>query len=130
MAIPAFKIASITAIIDRNRIQATGPTAEIMPIPDIEEKWRSFGWKVSTVDGHDVGALRKAFDAAAAEKERPSLIVADTVKGRGVSFAENTAAFHNGIMSKEQHALALAEIDKAIAGFDLPSGPAGKRMAS
>ena len=114
MAVSAYGIESITAIIDRNRIQATGPTAEIMPIPNIESKWRSFGWNVATVDGHDVGALLQAFDNAGL-KGGPRLIVADTVKGKGISFAENTAAYHNGAMTKEQYDIALADLDKADA---------------
>jgi transketolase len=113
MASARYKLDSVTAILDRNRIQATGPTKEIFDIPNIEEKWRAFGWNVLTVDGHDVGAILDALDEAAAFKGGPTLIVADTVKGKGVSFAENTAAFHNGIMSQEQYNKALVEIEES-----------------
>jgi transketolase len=113
MASARYKLDSITAIVDRNRIQATGPTKEIFDIPNIEEKWRAFGWNVLTVDGHDVGAILDVLDEAAAFKGGPTVIVAETVKGKGVSFAENTAAFHNGIMSQEQYDKALVEIEES-----------------
>jgi transketolase len=113
MASARYKLDSITAIVDRNRIQATGPTREIFDIPNIEEKWRAFGWNVLNVDGHDVGAILDALDEAAAVKGGPTVIVAETVKGKGVSFAENTAAFHNGAMSQEQYDRALVEIEEA-----------------
>lgn len=111
MAASRYKLDSITAILDRNHIQATGPTQEIFDIPAIDEKFRAFGWKVLGVDGHDVGAVLDVLDEAAANKGAPTLIVAETTKGKGVSFAENTAAFHNGAMSREQYDLALREIE-------------------
>jgi len=113
MAAARYKLDSITAIVDRNRIQATGPTKEIFDIPDIAEKWRAFGWNVLGVDGHDAGAVLDALDEAAAKKGVPTVIVAETIKGKGVSFAENTAAFHNGAMTQEQHDKALREIEAA-----------------
>jgi len=122
MAVAAHKVDAVTAIVDRNRIQATGPTGEVFSIPDIEGKWRSFGWNVLTIDGHDVGAILGALDAAVATRGRPSLIVADTVKGRGISFAEDTAAFHNGILGAEQYRQALAEIDARLAAFRAEGG--------
>jgi transketolase len=113
MASARFKLASVTAIVDRNRIQATGPTKDIFDIPNLEEKWRAFGWNVLSVDGHDVGALLDVLDEATAYKGGPTVIVAETVKGKGISFAENTAAFHNGAMSQEQYDKALVEIEAA-----------------
>ena len=117
MAASRYKLDSITGILDRNRIQATGPTKEIFDIPDIPEKWRAFGWNALSVDGHNVGAVLDALDEAAAKKGAPTVIVADTVKGKGVSFAENTAAFHNGIMTQEQYDKALVEIEEAGRGL-------------
>jgi len=113
MASARFKVDNLTAILDRNHIQATGPTKDIFDIPDIEAKWRAFGWNVISANGHDVGAVLNALDEAAAVKGMPSIIVADTIKGKGVSFAENTAAFHNGIMSQEQYDKALFEIGES-----------------
>jgi transketolase len=111
MAAAAYGLDNLTGIVDRNRIQATGPTAEVLAIPAIERKWEAFGWSVATVNGHDMAAVLAALEAAPRVTGRPSLIVADTVKGKGISFAENTAAFHNGVMTKEQYDQGLAEID-------------------
>lgn len=113
MAASRYKLDSVTGILDRNHIQATGPTQEIFDIPAIDEKFRAFGWNVLSVDGHDVGAVLDVLDEAAAKKGAPTLIVAETTKGKGVSFAENTAAFHNGAMSREQHDQALREIEES-----------------
>ncbi len=113
MAAARYKLDSITAILDRNRIQATGPTKEIFDIPNLEDKWRAFGWNVLNVDGHDAGAILDVLDQAVAIQGSPTVIVADTIKGKGVSFAENTAAFHNGIMTQEQYDMALAEIEES-----------------
>lgn len=113
MAASRYKLDSITGILDRNHIQATGPTQEIFDIPNIDEKFRAFGWNVLSVHGHDVGAVLDILDEAAAKKGAPTLVVAETIKGKGVSFAENTAAFHNGAMSREQYDQALAEIEES-----------------
>ena len=113
MAAARYKLDSLTAIVDRNRIQATGPTKEIFDIPNLEDKWRAFGWNVLNVDGHDMGAILDVLDQATAIKGGPTVIVADTIKGKGVSFAENTAAFHNGAMTREQYDQALAEIEES-----------------
>jgi transketolase len=110
MSAARFKVDSITAILDRNHIQATGPTKDIFDIPNIEDKFRAFGWNVMNVDGHNVGAVLDGLDEAATKRGAPTLIVAETIKGKGVSFAENTAAFHNGIMTQEQYDKALFEI--------------------
>lgn len=112
MAAARYKVDNLTAILDRNHIQATGPTKDIFDIPDIEAKWRAFGWNVINVDGHNVAAVLEALDQASATKGVPTLIVAETIKGKGVSFAENTAAFHNGIMTQEQYDKALLEIEE------------------
>jgi transketolase len=117
MAAARFKLDSITAIVDRNRIQASGPTKEIFDIPDLEGKWRGFGWNVLAADGHVIPSILTALAEAAALKGVPTVIIADTVKGKGISFAENTAAFHNGIMSQEQYDTALGEIRDARAAL-------------
>jgi transketolase len=113
MAAVRYRLDSITGVLDRNRIQATGPTKEIFDIPNITEKWRAFGWNVLSVDGHDVGAILDVLDEAAAKKGAPTLIVAETIKGKGVSFAENLAAFHNAAMTQEQYDRALLEIEES-----------------
>ncbi len=113
MAAARYRLDSITGIVDKNRFQATGSTKDIFDIPDVEEKWRAFGWNVLSVDGHDVGAVLDALDEAAAKKGAPTVIVAETIKGKGVSFAENTSAFHNAALTQEQYDKALLEIEEA-----------------
>jgi transketolase len=113
MAAARYKLNTITAIVDRNRIQATGRTQDIFDIPNLGAKWAAFGWNVLRVDGHDVGAILKVLDEAAAYKDGPSVIIAETVKGKGISFAENTAAFHNAALTQEQYDKALVEIEES-----------------
>jgi transketolase len=110
MAAAAFKADNLTGIVDLNRIQATGPTAEILDIPAVAEKWKSFGWEVLNADGHDVGQVLAALEAARKTRGRPTVVVAETVKGKGFSFAENNAAFHNGALTEAQYRQALAEL--------------------
>jgi transketolase len=110
MAAAAFKADNLTGIVDLNRVQATGPTAEILDIPAVAEKWRAFGWEVFSIDGHDVGAILAALEKARQTAGRPTVIVAETVKGKGFSFAEHNAAFHNGALTEAQYRQALAEL--------------------
>ncbi len=117
MAAARYKLDRIIGIVDRNRIQATGPTREVFDIPDIEAKWKAFGWNVLNADGHDVRSVLDALETASGKRGAPTVIVADTVKGKGVSFAENTAAFHNGVMTQEQYEKALAEVQAAAAAL-------------
>ncbi len=113
MAASRYQLDSITGILDRNHIQATGPTKDIFDITCIPEKWRAFGWNALCVDGHDVGSVLDALDEAAATEGVPTVIIAETTKGKGVSFAENTAAFHNAPMTPEQYDQALREIEES-----------------
>jgi transketolase len=112
MAAYRFRIDNLTAVVDHNRIQASGPTNEVFEIPHIEEKWKSFGWNVITIDGHDVSEIIGALEAAEKVKGKPTVIVAETIKGKGISFAENTAAFHNAALSEEQYDRAVAELER------------------
>ena len=111
MAAAAFKVDHLTGFVDLNRIQATGPTREIFDIPDIARKWAAFGWEVVSIDGHDVGQILTALAKAQKTKGRPTVIVAETVKGKGFSFAENNAAFHNGALTADQYRQALSELE-------------------
>ena len=111
MAAAAFKVDHLTGFVDLNRIQATGPTREIFDIPDIARKWAAFGWEVVSIDGHDVSQILTALAKAQKTKGRPTVIVAETVKGKGFSFAENNAAFHNGALTADQYRQALSELE-------------------
>jgi transketolase len=111
MATAAFKIDNLTGIVDLNRIQATGPTREILDNPDVAAKWKAFGWEVLSVNGHDVAQILAALDKARQVVGRPTVIVAETVKGKGFSFAENNAAFHHGMLTADQYRQALSELE-------------------
>ena len=105
-----YKLNNIVAIIDRNGIQSTGRTVDVFDIPRLEEKWGSFGWHVITIDGHDVREIVSAFKEAEKIKETPTVIIANTIKGKGISYAENSAAFHNASLTEAQMKIAVKEI--------------------
>jgi len=98
------------AIVDRNRVQEDGLTEEIMALEPFAAKWRAFNWEVREVDGHDVAALSQELHQVPFTPGRPSLLLAATVKGKGVSFAENKNAWHYGKLNPEQKAQALADL--------------------
>ena len=112
MAISQFGIDSITAIVDRNRYQATGSTGDRYPIVDLEAKWKAFGWHVVNAEGHDFESLDIAFEAVKGEKGRPSVIIANTIKGKGFPFAENTHKYHNCSLNDEEMAIAIESLYK------------------
>jgi transketolase len=112
-----YKLDNLTAFIDWNKIQATGPTKDIFSIPDLDKKWSAFGWEVIPMDGHDPAKIIEAIDKAETIKGRPCLILLDTVKGKGFSFAEGTAAFHNGILDETTYNQAITELAAAKAGL-------------
>jgi transketolase len=122
MAAARFETDRLIGILDNNGIQATGPISEVFDIPNIEGKWKSFGWNVLSIDGHDPKAIVEAFDEASEHKGSPSIVIAKTVKGKGFSFAENTAAFHNGILTEELLAQGYAELDRRELELGLKGG--------
>ena len=111
-----YKANNLVLIVDRNRLQATGAVAERMDSGEVTPKFAAFGWHTIEVDGHDVEALAAAFDAADKVEGKPIAIIANTVKGKHVSFAENDVAFHNGALTPEQFEQAHKDIDNYIAG--------------
>jgi transketolase len=125
MAAYRFRIDNLTAIVDHNRIQASGPTSEVFEIPCIEQKWKSFGWNVIVIDGHDLPAVIRALEAAEKVKGKPTVIVADTIKGKGISFAENTSAFHNAVLSEAQYHQAVAELQRQKRDLEMEQSEAG-----
>ena len=110
MSAPKFKLDNLTAIVDYNRVQLDGTTDEIMPMRDLSAKWHSFGWNVIECNGHDIRELNAALDACAKINDGPSVIIASTVKGKGVSFMEGKAAWHGKPLSDEDLAKAIAEL--------------------
>jgi len=104
------KVDNIVAIVDYNRIQLDGFVKDIMELEPLADKWRSFGWNTIEVDGHDFAALQKAFADASATKGKPTVLLAHTVKGKGVSFMENNPKFHGVAPTKDELEKALQEI--------------------
>jgi len=104
------KLDNLCAILDYNKVQENGPVAEIKNEEPIAAKWRDFGWHVIEVDGHNFGELIASLDEFDTVKEKPTFIIADTVKGKGVSFMEGSAKWHGKAPNKEELALALREL--------------------
>ena len=110
MSAPFHKLDNLCAIVDRNHIQNDDFVEVTTALEPLADKWWAFGWHVEQCDGHDVGALIDAFDRCKAISGRPQVIIAHTVKGKGVSFMENSPAFHGKAPDKEQYPQALKEL--------------------
>jgi len=106
-----YKLDNLVAVCDRNFIQIDGNTEDVMPLSDMAEKYRAFGWHAIEVDGHDYAALMSALDEARATKGKPTMIIAKTVPGKGVSFAENSYKWHGVAPKSEEAAKALVELE-------------------
>lgn len=113
MSVPKFKLSNLTAIVDHNKVQLDGTTDEIMPLGDLAEKWRSFGWNVIECSGHDIEALDAALGTAENYKDGPSVIIAHTIKGKGVSFMEGQAGWHGKAIDDESFKKAMDELGGA-----------------
>lgn len=111
MAAAHYRLDNLTAFLDYNGLQIDGPVREVMSTEPLTEKWRAFGWHVLLIDGHDIGAILSAVEEAKETKGRPTIIVAKTVKGKGVSFMENQVGWHGVAPKAEQVAQALAELE-------------------
>ena len=109
MAGAQYNLNNLVAIIDRNNLQQTGANSEIMSLGDIASKWKSFGWEVAEIDGHNISEIHKALTIAK-KFNGPYAIVAHTVKGKGFSFSENNNAWHHAPMTKTQYENALKEL--------------------
>ena len=114
LAAAHYKLDNLTAIIDHNTLQISGHTRDVMSNEPLDEKWRSFGWAVKVVNGHDYAALTEALSKPA-EIGKPTCIIASTTKGKGVSFMENVAKWHHGVPNDAELKQALSELDAAEA---------------
>ena len=110
MFAPYHKIDNLVCIVDYNKIQLDGWVKDIMEVEPLAEKWRSFGWHAIELDGHSVPALQAAFAEAANTKGKPTVLIANTIKGKGVSFMENNPKFHGVAPSQQEMETALQEI--------------------
>jgi len=107
MAAAHFQLENLVAIVDRNRLQISGTTDQVMSLGDLRAKWHAFGWEVIAADGHDItsmiAALRKARDV----RGKPACLIADTVKGRGIPFIENNLKYHTAPLNEDEMAKAM-----------------------
>ena len=110
MAAAHYRLANLTAIVDFNKIGQSGPLSDLIEVEPLADKWRAFGWQVREIDGHDMGEVVAALESLPFHPDRPSVIIAHTVKGKGVSFAENTYLWHSNSVNDEIYAKALADL--------------------
>ena len=113
MSAAHYRLDNLTAILDRNRLQIDGRTAEVMSIEPLYEKWVAFGWHTLQVDGHNISELQAAYKACEQVKGRPSIIIAHTVKGKGVSIFEDQKKYHGVAPNPEEYQQALVELGAA-----------------
>lgn len=111
MAAGNYKLDNLCGIVDQNGLQIDGNVADVMNIEPLADKWNAFNWNVIRCDGHDVKAVEEAFAKAAAFKGKPSVIIAKTIKGKGVSYMENKCAWHGTTPNKEQLNAAVCELE-------------------
>lgn len=116
MAAAHYRLDNLTAIIDHNTLQITGRTREVCSNEPLDEKWRAFGWAVKTVNGHDFAQLTEVLRQPA-QAGQPTCVIANTIKGKGVSFMEDVAKWHHGVPDAQELRQALGELDAAEAAL-------------
>ncbi len=110
MSAKVYKLDNLVAIVDQNGLQAQGTVKARFDLTPIPEKWKAFGWNVIEIDGHNMEEILWSLDKADEVKGKPTVIIANTIKGKGISFAENVVGFHNGMLTEERYAQALSEL--------------------
>jgi transketolase len=110
MAAAKYKTDNLVAIVDRNRLQLDGLCEDIMPMEDICDKFRAFGWVAMRIDGHEMEQILAGIEEANGVKGKPTCIVADTIKGKGISYMENVCDWHGKSPDEEQYARAMKEL--------------------
>ena len=118
MSAAKYGLDNLCAIVDVNGLQIDGATADVMPTEPLDAKFAAFNWNVLTVDGHDLEAVDAAFAMAAAHTGRPTVILARTIKGKGVDFMENNAGWHGKAPNEEQYGSARAQLTAALAALE------------
>ncbi|PAE10424.1 transketolase [Niallia circulans] len=114
MAASQYKLDNLVGIVDRNRLQITGSTDDVMSNEPLDKKWESFGWDVIEVDGNDIAELVQVFHSIPKTEGKPTIILANTIKGKGISFAEHEAGWHHHVPSQEEYELAMKELSKRL----------------
>ncbi|MGG1518601.1 transketolase [Paenibacillus oryzisoli] len=117
MAGAHYKLDNLVGIIDRNRLQISGSTEEVMGLEPLESKWEAFGWNVVSIDGNDMGALVDTLEAIPSITGKPTLVMANTIKGKGVSFAENVPHWHHHVPNDHELSLALGELAATLESY-------------
>ena len=112
MAASHYKLDNLCAVVDRNKLQISGCTEDVMGHENLDDRWASFGWNVIHAVGNDIDSLDAAFEIAKATKSKPTVIIADTIKGKGVDFMENDPAWHYGGLGGELLAKAKASLER------------------
>ena len=115
MAGHKYELDNLVAIIDRNHLQISGNTEDVMPIDSVKERWGAFGWDVIELNGDSMDDILRAFSSIDYQNGKPHLLVSNTTKGRGVSFMEGIAKWHHGVLNEEQCKAAVKEIEERIA---------------
>ena len=110
MSANKYKLDNLCVIVDNNNLQIDGPIDKVMSSYPIDEKFKSFGFQVINIDGNDIEEILKAFEVARNVKGKPTVIIAKTIKGKGVSFMENQVEWHGKAPNKEQYEIALREL--------------------
>jgi transketolase len=105
-----YKLDNLCAIVDHNGLQISGTTSDVCNTSPVDSKFESFGWSVRHVDGHDLEELERTFKEVPFEKGKPALVIAHTVKGKGISFMENQLSWHHGVPDARQYELAMEEL--------------------
>jgi transketolase len=119
MSAAHYKLDNLTAFLDHNGLQIDGKITEVMSPEPVEEKFKAFGWNIIEVDGHDYVQIIDAIDKAKSTKSKPTIVIAKTTKGKGVSFMENEVGWHGSAPNKEQRDQAIAELDAALAELEV-----------
>lgn len=118
MSASHYKLDNLVAIIDRNTLQISGKTENVMALEPMRQRWEAFGWEVSDVNGNDLEEIVSTFDTIDYSNRKPKLIISHTTKGNGISYMENGAKWHHGVPDEEQYHQAIAEIEQRIKQFD------------
>ncbi|MAV82021.1 MAG: transketolase [Pelagibacteraceae bacterium] len=113
-----YQLDNLYVIVDRNNLQITGDTELVNPIEPLNQKFESFGFSVKEINGHDLGALKENLNGTPFEKDKPNLIIANTIKGKGISFMENIVSWHHRVPTEKEYKLAMSELEKELKKYE------------
>ncbi|MEI8271694.1 MAG: transketolase [Paludibacter sp.] len=120
MSASHYKLDNLVAVIDRNKLQISGKTEDVMSLEPMRERWEAFGWEVIDIDGNNMQEIVETFENMDHHNAKPKLLISHTIKGCGVSYMEKVAKWHHGVPTEEQYTEAIAEIDERIKNLKTP----------